>query len=288
MCAFHDIMLQRQFAFTVLDHPDGCSSDDVAKLKATVSKFRLQSEIISAARQKISRDLSLTGKYTTKHRDRHVITREPGGAIRGSRVQRKQAHPDDKADAAKYYSSEYYCSEPPEGDITSISLESRDDVALVRKSAEGLPDEVTIQETASELDDNDAAGVASSHASARHKPANACTPGPSQLVYRWDLTNAMNALVAKSDAFTRIVKPHIVAAAKGAFSLKEIARRLDEQGIKTVTGKFWSSVALSLVIRRGAIMGLTEYRQLFDRFISQPGQSNRMIVRQRKKKITPH
>ena len=274
MCAFHDIMLQRQFSFTVLDHPDGCSSDDVAKLKATVSKFRRQSEIISAARQKISRDLTLTGKYTTKHRDRHVITREPGGAIRGSRVMRKQPRLGGEGDAA---------------DDASAGLELQGDDAelLAAADVQGSQAQDVMQRTAGKGPLVNAATAPADTAS-RTSPSSAtspATPGAPQLVYRWDLTNAINALIAKSEAFARSVKPHIVSAAQGAFSLKEIARRLDEQGIKTVTGKNWNNVVLSHVIQRGVVMGEQEYRRLFDRFITQPGRADHNTVRQKKKKV---
>jgi hypothetical protein len=283
MCAFHDIALQQPFAFTVLDHPDGCSSDDMDRLRATVSKFRRQSEIISAARQKISRDLSLTGKYTTKHRDKHVITREPGGAIRGSRVQRKRAQMDGDIDCA-----DDVVADRGLGEIQSSEQDGQDLSALVEESATCVRAEAASDERAAdEPRGHDPASEASADAAVRDTPSNSPTPGQPQLVYRWDLTNAISALIAKSEAFARSVKPHIVAAAEGAFSLKEIARRLDEQGIKTVTGKNWNNVVLSHVIQRGVIMGLEEYRQLFDRFITQPGRSISSTSRQRKRRISP-
>jgi hypothetical protein len=66
--------------------------------------------------------------------------------------------------------------------------------------------------------------------------------------------------------------PHIVAAAQGATSLKEIARRLNEKGIGTSQGKKWTNVTVSLVIERGSIIGIEESSQLFAKF-HHPGQS---------------
>jgi uncharacterized protein (DUF1786 family) len=67
--------------------------------------------------------------------------------------------------------------------------------------------------------------------------------------------------------------PHIVAAAEGALSLRDIARRLNAQGVKTIKDKKWTNVSISLVIQRGAIMDIEESRRLLAKFKVHQGLS---------------
>jgi hypothetical protein len=258
MSVFYELMLNRKLSFTVLDDPAICSSDHPALLEDAVVKFRRRSEIISAARQEMHRQLNLTGKYMTKHGDGHVITRQPGGAIRGLYTKRKQ-----HSDAEIIPVIDAVAGQAQGFNHLTELLDARGARNLIGGAFKGSQMEFLMRRCTRDRDADDEARADVSQVGARQAP---------QVVYKWNMTKAINARITNSEAFARKVMPHIVAAANGATSLKEIARRLNEKGVGTSQGKKWTNVTVSLVIERGSIIGMEESSQLFAKF-HHPGQS---------------
>ena len=263
MSVLYDLVLHRKLSFTVLDDAVCCSSDNPALLEDAVAKFRRKSDAILAARQEMHRELNLTGKYKTKHGDGHVITRQPGGAVRGLYTKRKQ-----HSDAEIMPVIDAVAGQAQGFNHLTELLDARGVRSILGGTFKGSQMEFLMRRCARDrVADSDAPGDV---------PANLSTngaPSAPQVVYKWNLTNAINARIANSEAFARRVMSHVVAAANGASSLKEIARRLTEQGIETSKGKKWTNVTVSLVIERGAIIGMEEASQLMAKFITHPGQS---------------
>ena len=259
MSVLYELMLHRKLSFTVLDDPICCSSDHPALLEDAVMKFRRKSEVIFAARQEMHRELHLTGKYKTKHGDGHLITRQPGGAIRGLYTKRKQ-----NSDAEIIPVIDSVAGQAQGFSHLTELLHARGVRTILGGTFKGSQMEFLMRRCTRD------------RAPVDEPPANVscdATPQKPQVVYKWNLTNAINARISNSEAFARKVMPHIIAAANGASSLKEIARRLNEKGVETIKSKQWTNVTVSLVIERGAIIGIEESAQLLSKFITHPGQS---------------
>ena len=253
LSVFYDVMLTSNLSFTVLDH-HAFSSDHHALLKAAVMKFRRRSDAILAARQQMRRELSLTGKYKTKNGDGHVITRQPGGAIKGSYMERKQRSDaeiipivDAVAGQAQGFShlTEMLNARGMRGTCGGLINSSQMEFLMKRFTYDEPPTNTSSDET----------------------------PQTPQVVYRFNVTKATNAKIANAEDFARKIMPHIVAAAEGALSLRDIARRLNAQGVKTIKDKKWTNVSVSLVIQRGAIMDIEESRRLLAKFKVHQGLS---------------
>ncbi len=259
----YQLFQQRKLSFTVLDDPVCCSTDNPTLLEDAVAKYRRKSEAILAARQEMHRELNLTGKYKTKHGDGHIITRQPGGAVRGLYTKRKQS-----SDAEIMPVIDAVAGQAQGFNHLTELLDARGVRSILGGTFKGSQMEFLMRRcTRDRVADNDAAASAPADLSADGAPA------APQVVYKWNLTNAINARIANSEAFARRVMSHVVAAANGASSLKEIARRLNQQGVETSKGKKWTNVTVSLVLERGAIIGMEEASQLLAKFITHPGQS---------------
>jgi hypothetical protein len=214
--------------------------------------FRRRSEKTSAGRQEMHRELSQTGTYKTK-RSGHVIQRQPGGSVRGSYTKEKQlsdARTIPVIDAvAKQAQCFKHLTELVHGQGIQSFRASQMEVLMRRVKAR-------VQQS-----DQDAR-------------ANAIDESSPHVVYKWNFTNATNSKIRKAEAFARMLMPHIVAASDGAHSFNEIAKRLNEKGIKTKEGRDWSSWTISIAIERGRLIGMEEAHRLFTKFfVTNPGQS---------------
>lgn len=233
--------------------------------------LRYKSSVIGAARNEMRRELSVTGKYRTKNGDSKVITRQPGGAVRGSRHILQQ-----HADAEIRPLIDAVAGQARGLTHLGELLDARGVRTILGRAWKGTHFNFMMRRMARDhqlpVDDGDDAAAAAS------------APASPQLVYKWDMTNAINAHIAMAESFARSVMPDVVAAADGAQSLKDIARRLQERGVKTSRSKRWTNITVSLVIQRGVIIGLHDARVLFEKFIARNGHTGESVYSPRAQK----